>query len=205
MHDEASWDARYAESERIFSGEPNVAFVGEVADLTPGTALELGCGEGADAVWLALKGWTVTAVDISGVALAKAAGHAQDAGVSIVLQRHDLTRTFPGGTYDLVTSQFLYSMGDFPREAILRRAAAAVNPGGVLLIESHQDFGGHHSDETMRFPLPGGLIDDLHLNPDEWQVLRSDTHDRLQNGPDGRPGHRVDGTVKLRRSGQRAA
>ncbi|AGL17531.1 bifunctional 2-polyprenyl-6-hydroxyphenol methylase/3-demethylubiquinol 3-O-methyltransferase UbiG [Actinoplanes sp. N902-109] len=200
MHDEQSWDARYAESDRIWSGEPNAALVHEIAGLTPGTALELGCGEGADAIWLARQGWTVTAADISGVAVERAARFAAAAGVSVDFQRHDLAVSFPAGAFDLVTASFLYSQGDFPREAVLRRAAAAVAPGGVLLIESHQDHGAYAATHgPMRFPSPAELIADLELEPGQWEVLHAGTHDRMQLGPDGTPGPRVDGTVKLRR------
>ena len=128
---EEFWDARYRESERIWSGEPNAALVREVADLEPGTALDLGCGEGADAIWLARRGWKVTAVDISGVALERAARYAVAEGVEgIDWQRHDLGSSWPEGEYDLVSAHFLHSPGDMPRESILRRAAAAVAPAG---------------------------------------------------------------------------
>ena len=70
----AEWDAMYAERDAVWSGEPNPHLVAEVAALTPGTALDVGCGEGADAVWLARQGWAVTAVDVSQVALERARG-----------------------------------------------------------------------------------------------------------------------------------
>ncbi len=105
--------------------------------------------------------------------------------------------------YDLVSSQFLYSTGDFPRERILRRAAEAVAPGGVLLIESHQDHGPyeHAADDhpLVRFPAPAELLADLRLSEGEWEVLRCEEHDREQVGPDGRLAHRTDSTVKVRR------
>ncbi|MEV4705204.1 class I SAM-dependent methyltransferase [Actinoplanes sp. NPDC049316] len=191
MSDATTWDQRYAGTDRLFSGNPNTALVREVAGLTPGTALDVGCGEGGDAVWLARQGWTVTAVDVSGVALRRAAGYAAEAGVSVDFQRHDLTASFPVGTFDLVSSQFLYSYGDFPRERILRRAADAVAPGGILLIESHQDHGpGEHP--PIRFPSPAELLAGLEPAPGEWEVLRCAEHPRA--GED-----RTDSTVKLRR------
>lgn len=137
--DAEMWDDRYRGSDRIWSGNPNVVLVREVEGLTPGRALDLGCGEGADAVWLARWGWKVTATDISRVALERAAVHAAEADVAdrIDWQWHDLGASFPEGEYDLVSAQFLHSMGDLPRERILRRAALAVAPGGVLLVVGH--------------------------------------------------------------------
>ncbi len=193
------WDARYAESTRIWSGNPNTALVAEVAGLTPGRALDLGCGEGADAVWLAGQGWQVTAVDVSGVALARAAEHAAEAGVKVDWQRHNLEETFPAGAWDLVSVQFLHSWKEFDRETILRRAAAAVAPGGVLLIEGHMDHGPFaHGDHEVHFPTPDEVIASLDLG-DGWAVLTRDVHPRDQKDADGNPIVRTDATVKLRR------
>lgn len=202
MSHEQAWDTRYAESDRIWSGNPNVALVAQVADLPPGRALDLGCGEGADAVWLARQGWRVTAVDISGVALARAATHAADAGVTIDFQRRDLAAAFPDGEYDLVSAQFLHFWEDFDREKILRRAADAVAPGGILLIESHMDHGPfrHEGGHHVRFPTPDEVIAALDLD-DSWEVLVREVHPREQDGPDGQPAVRTDSTVKLRRRG----
>ncbi|GAA3352012.1 hypothetical protein GCM10020358_84340 [Amorphoplanes nipponensis] len=203
MTDATYWDTRYADSAAVWSGNANTALVHEVADLTPGSALDLGCGEGGDAIWLAARGWTVTAVDVSAVALAKAAAHAADAGVTIDFQQHDLGASFPAGRYDLVSAQFLYPRGDVPREQILLAATAAVAPGGILLIEGHQDFGPyaeqHRSHGDLRFPEPAEVVSGLRLADGQWQVLRCETHDRIQNGPDGTPAHRTDSTIKVRR------
>ena len=202
MTDATYWDTRYADSATVWSGRANAALVAEVGDLTPGTALDLGCGEGGDAIWLATRGWTVTATDISAVALGKAAAHAAEAGVTVDFQQHDLGASFPAGHYDLVSSQFLYPRGDVPREEILRRAVAAVAPGGILVIESHQDYGPyaeqHRSHGDLSFPEPGDLLTSLQLPPERWQVLRCEKHDRVQNGPDGVPAHRTDSTIKAR-------
>jgi SAM-dependent methyltransferase len=203
MTDATYWDTRYAESTAVWSGDVNAALVHEVAGLTPGTALDLGCGEGGDAIWLATRGWTVTATDISAVALQKAAAHAAEAGVTVDFQRHDLGASFPAGAYDLVSAQFLYPRGDVPREQILLAAVAAVAPGGVLLIEGHQDFGPfadqHRAHGDIAFPEPAEVLAGLRLAEGEWEVLRCEKHDRLQNGPDGAPTHRTDSTVKARR------
>jgi 2-polyprenyl-3-methyl-5-hydroxy-6-metoxy-1,4-benzoquinol methylase len=78
----AEWDRRYADRGQVWSGQPNGALVAEVAGLTPGRALDVGCGEG-DAICLARRGWEVTALEISSVALERAAGHARDAGLAV--------------------------------------------------------------------------------------------------------------------------
>ena len=216
MSDEQAWNDRYAESDRIWSGNPNAALVAEVAALPPGRALDLACGEGADAVWLAGRGWQVTAVDISGVALKRAAEHAAEAGVEVDWQHHDLEKTFPEGEFDLISSQFLHFWAEFDREKILRRAADAVTPGGILLIEGHMDHGpfrhnGEHDDHQngehegeqheghqVHFPTPDEVIAALDLG-DDWEVLKAEVHPRVQTGPDGNPATRTDSTVKLRR------
>ncbi|WP_405764743.1 methyltransferase domain-containing protein [Actinacidiphila glaucinigra] len=198
------WDARYAGSDRVWSGNPNNVLVREVGGLKPGTALDLGCGEGADAVWLARQGWRVTAVDISRVALERAAGHAKAEGIAeglIDWQRHDLGETFPEGTYDLVSAQFLHSPNDMPRERILRAAAAAVAPGGVLLVVGHAGFPAWETDPhpEVHFPTPEEVLESLGLAEGEWEVVLTDEHERIQNDPDGRPTTRVDNTLEIRR------
>jgi SAM-dependent methyltransferase len=190
MSHEEAWDERYASSDRLWSGAPNAALVSEISDLSPGRALDLGCGEGGDAIWLALHGWQVTAVDISGVALARAASHAADAGVTIDFQKHDLQESFPPGLFDLVSAQFLHFWEDFDREKILRRAAAAVAPGGTLLIEGHTD----HGPTDLHLPTPDEVIASLELD-DGWEILTSTVHPRRQDDV-----IRADATVKLRRS-----
>jgi SAM-dependent methyltransferase len=159
------------------------------------------CGEGADAIWLAKRGWQVTAVDISSVALRRAAAHAAGENVTVDWQRHNLEHTFPAGEFDLVSAQFLHSWKDFDRDKILRRAAEAVAPGGVLLIEGHMDHGPFpHGDHEVRFPTPDEVIAALRLG-DGWEILTKGIHPRQQTGPDGKPATRTDSTVKLRRRG----
>ncbi|MFD9288095.1 SAM-dependent methyltransferase [Streptomyces sp. NPDC060030] len=202
--DAEMWDDRYRESDRIWSGDPNVALVREVEGLTPGRALDLGCGEGADAVWLARLGWKVTATDISRVALERAAVHAADAGVAdrIDFQWHDLGASFPEGEYDLVSAQFLHSTGDLPRERILRQAASVVAPGGVLLVVGHAGFPSwEHDHPDMELPTTDEVLASLELPEGEWEVLLSEEHERIQNDPDGNPTTRTDNALKVRRTG----
>jgi thioredoxin reductase/SAM-dependent methyltransferase len=196
------WDARYRESERIWSGNPNTVLVREVSGLEPGRALDLGSGEGGDAIWLARQGWRVTAVDISGVALERAARHAEEAGVAdrIDWQRHDLATSFPDGEFELVSAQFLHSLGDMPREEILRTAASAVARGGVLLIVGHAGFPPwDHDHANVLLPTPQKVLTELHLPRDEWEVQLCAEHGRTQTGPDGQSVTRTDNALKVRR------
>lgn len=197
------WDARYSESDRIWSDKANDVLVSEAADLTPGRALDLGCGEGADAVWLARQGWHVTGTDISGVALERAARHAEEAGVGdrVEWQRHDFAESFPAGEFDLVSACFLHSYGDFPRARILRTAAAAVAPGGVLLVAGHAGGPSWDPDKhaEIDFPTPEQVLAQLELPEGGWEVLLAEEHVQALTGPDGRPGTRPDNALKVRR------
>ncbi|MFF6958314.1 methyltransferase domain-containing protein [Streptomyces sp. NPDC008317] len=203
LQGEEFWNARYSGSERIWSGDPNTVLVREVAGLSPGRALDLGSGEGGDAIWLARQGWRVTATDISGVALDRAARHAEEAGVGdrIDWQRHDLGVSFPEGAFDLVSAQFLHTPGEMPREEILRTAAAAVAPGGVLLVVGHSGFPAWEKNPhpEVHLPSPQEVLACLELPDGAWEVLLCAEHERIQNDPDGRPTTRTDNAVKVRR------
>ena len=130
------WEG-FWEQEKLGSGRVNPWLAAHATDLTPGAALDLGCGEGMDALWLTGRGWQVTVVDISATVLDRAVARAAEAGLRLVAQRHDLATSFPAGTFDLVSAQFLQSPVDFPREEVLHRAAQAVAVGGKLLVVAH--------------------------------------------------------------------
>jgi len=139
MFEPQSWEERYSGEERIWSGNPNPQLVAEVAGLTPGTALDVGCGEGGDVIWLARQGWRVTGADFSANGLARAARHADEAGVADVTDWWQVdARTFAadGRTYDLVTTHFLHPP-DQGMVQVTRRLADAVAPGGHLLVVGH--------------------------------------------------------------------
>ena len=134
MYTQETWDARYAESERIWSGRPNQRLVEEVADLAPGRALDVGCGEGADAVWLAEHGWSVTALDVSEVALARVQEHAAEAGFAdrVATLHHDLMAGGPApGRYDLVSAFFFHVLPEV-FEGFYRGLAGLVDSGRDL-------------------------------------------------------------------------
>ncbi|GLZ03342.1 methyltransferase [Actinomadura sp. NBRC 104412] len=214
---ERFWDEFYGRSERVWSGRPNPTLVREAAHLEPGTALDVGCGEGADAIWLAGRGWRVTGVDISAVALRRAAGHAAEAGVGdrVAWRRHDLSRSFPPGSFDLVTVHFLHSPADLPVGRVLRSAAAAVAPGGTLLVAGHAAFiawdsgqdgeqdggrdgdGGHHHE--VSFPTPEEMLRSFELEEGRWRVEVNETVHHETTTPDGRHGTRADHVLRLRR------
>jgi 2-polyprenyl-3-methyl-5-hydroxy-6-metoxy-1,4-benzoquinol methylase len=131
------WDRRYAAAGLLWSAEPNRLFAQEVADLPLGRALDLACGEGRTAVWLAERGWAVTAVDFSRVALEKARRVAESRGVAPAFVHADLRDYRPSeGAFDLVAVLYLQLPAGELR-AVLTRAAAAVAPGGTLLLIAH--------------------------------------------------------------------
>ena len=190
----------------VWSGRPNALLVAEVADLPPGTALDLGCAEGADAVWLAARGWRVTGADASASALRRAAAHAAEAGVEVDWQGHDLARTFPDGDFDLVCASYLHSppeVGvDGERPGLLRRAAAAVALGGLLLVVGHHEVPpwGRDRHPDVHLPTPDEVLAGLELDPAVWRVERAEVVERAATGPDGEPGTVRDSVVRVRRA-----
>jgi 2-polyprenyl-3-methyl-5-hydroxy-6-metoxy-1,4-benzoquinol methylase len=133
----ARWDERHAAQDPIESAQPDPTLIHEVGALSPGRALDLGAGDGRNAVWLASRGWDVTAVDFSQVALDRGLARADAAGVHVEWKLADLLEWTPGGrSYDLVTLFFIHFPRDERRD-VYARAAAAVAPGGTLLVVGH--------------------------------------------------------------------
>lgn len=192
------WESFYDSGQRRWSGKPNRSLVDEVAALAPGSALDLGCGEGGDAIWLASRGWSVTAVDISQRALGIAARHAAAAGVAdrISWERRDLAASLPVGGFDLVAATYLHSPVALPRTEILRSAAAAVAIGGTLLVIGHAPSSSHpHHD----LPAPQEVVDELALPADRWQLCTSELRTVEHAFGDEAPTTRIDGVVRLQR------
>jgi 2-polyprenyl-3-methyl-5-hydroxy-6-metoxy-1,4-benzoquinol methylase len=139
MFESQSWDDRYSGEEKVWSGNPNAQLVAEVTELTAGTALDVGCGEGGDVIWLARQGWRVTGADFSANGLARAARHAEQAGVADQTDWWQVdARTFAaeGRSFDLVTTHFLHPP-DGGMVEVTTRLAEAVAPGGHLLVVGH--------------------------------------------------------------------
>jgi SAM-dependent methyltransferase len=198
------WEERYGSRPQVWSGRVNPVLTDVAAGLPPLTALDLGCGEGGDAVWLARQGWQVTAVDISRIAVERGRAAAREAGIGerITWLVQDLGEWVPSGAYDLVSAFFLQSPVHLPRADVLRRAATAVAPGGRLLVVSHAapppwatPLHAGHND----FPTPEGDIADLRLAEGEWEVVTAEVRTRAATGPDGEPATLDDSVVLLRR------
>jgi SAM-dependent methyltransferase len=197
------WEQRYGERDRLWSGRVNARLAEIVAPMTPGTALDLGCGEGGDAVWLAEHGWRVIAVDISETALGRGAAAAADRGLSerIEFLQFDLADGFPAGTFDLVSAQFLHSTLPLDRTRILRDAARTIRAGGWLVIVDHGEAPPWASEEHRKhhFQSAEDVIESLDLDESDWERVRFGASERQATGPDGQPGTLIDNVVVLRR------
>ncbi|HWI44230.1 MAG TPA: class I SAM-dependent methyltransferase [Nocardioides sp.] len=203
------WDQRYDGSDRVWSGRPNARLVEHATDLAPGTALDVACGEGGDAIWLAQRGWRVTAVDVSEVALRKVAIHAEQAGVAdrVRLGLYDaLDEPRPAGRrrFDLVTVSFLHvPVPDFA--PIYRGISDAVAPGGRLLVTAHHpddvSTGARHDHGPGLMFEPERVLTTLAVDAagSPWEVEVADTPVREQQMPDG-PVRVKDTVVRLRRT-----
>jgi SAM-dependent methyltransferase len=175
--DQAFWDARYGTAPALWSGHPNPHLLTETAGLPPGHALDIGCGEGADALWLAERGWRVTAVDISAVALDRARRTAAAQPVEIAdritwLQADLLEWDPPRSTYDLVNAQYFHLPQPL-RSAAWPRLLDAVAPGGTLLVVAHDrsdpHVAGHAEHGPDRFFSAAELTDQLPAA--EWTTI----------------------------------
>ncbi|MFE7135587.1 class I SAM-dependent methyltransferase [Streptomyces sp. NPDC057638] len=198
------WDGFYADRTAATEPRPNLRLTETVTDLPPGDALDLGCGEGGDALWLARQGWRVTAVDVSGVVAERLARLARAHGLEerITAERHDLNETFPQGGFDLVSAHYLHTPLDLDRSAVLRTAAHALRPDGRLLVVDHGSSAPWSWDRGSgtRYPTPDEVAADIGLDARWWTVERADTARRTATGPGGRTAEVVDHILIIRRT-----
>lgn len=176
----ADWWEQHYQAHPTGHVSPGPQLVAEVADLPPGTALDAGCGTGADAIWLASRGWQVTAVDASSTAVGRAQRLAtqQEPGVAqrITWLTADLTSWEPAQRYDLVTSQYVHP--DLPFDQFVARLAAAVVPGGTLLVVGH-DHADTHSAAHAPQPASIGLATVIGSLPEgQWEVAVAESRTR---------------------------
>jgi SAM-dependent methyltransferase len=197
----ADWDARYSERGGArWSGRPNGRLLAEVASLPPGRALDVGCGEGADAIWLARNGWTVTATDISEVAVTRAREAAELAGAVVEWVRGDALQTaFPAGSFDLVSMQYP-ALPKAAGEAAVRALLDTVRPGGLLLAVYHDlddEYLGHMKSRGVDPADYFGAEDLGRLLGDAFTIERHAVERRI-DPPPGNP-HIADVVLRARR------
>jgi SAM-dependent methyltransferase len=194
--DEASWEERYRTAPALWSGRANPQLVAEAAALPPGRALDAGSGEGGDALWLAGRGWQVTAVDFSTVALARAAAQAERLDVGVDWVHADLTRWAPpAAAFDLVSAQYFH-LPPHDRAPALARLAAAVAPGGSLLVVGHRPSELHTGMPEMFFTAQQIAVT---LDPVAWDVVVCEDRPRTASGPAGHELPVADTVLRARR------
>ena len=197
----AEWDTRYSERDGAkWSGRPNRRLQAEVASLTPGRALDVGSGEGADAIWLARSGWTVTAIEISEVAVIRAREAAERAGAVVEWVCGDALRTaFPARSFDLVSMQYP-ALPKAAGEAAVRKLLDTVRPGGLLLAVYH-DLSDEHRERMKSHgvdPADYVDVDDLgRLLGDAFTIERHAVQPRIYPPPDNP--HIADVVLRARR------
>jgi SAM-dependent methyltransferase len=204
LFSEAAWDKRYRACAALWSGHPNPQLLAEASGLPAGRALDAGCGEGADAIWLAERGWVVTAVDISTVALDRGAAHASQLGTElaerITWQQADLFTWEPQPqSYDLVSAQFMQLPAD-KRTALFDRLGAGVATGGTLLIVGHSpaDLNTTVARPPAELFFTAAQVASA-LDPSLWTVQASEARLRDAHDPDGHPVTVYDEVVAARR------
>jgi SAM-dependent methyltransferase len=190
------WDARYAQVANLWSAKPNRFLVAEVSALPPGRGLDLACGEGQNAIWLAERGWRMTGVDYSPVAIEKARGRAERDDVEVEFLCDDLVTYEPeAGAFDLVIVLYLH-IGADERRVALERAARAVAPGGTFLYLGHDlknltEGVGGPSDPSI-LVTPDGLAGEL-------PGLEIEKAERVLRDVDGEERDAIDALVRARR------
>ena len=206
MYSEEFWDERYSSSAALWSGNPNPQLVAEVANLPAGKALDAGCGEGADVIWLAERGWQVTGVDVSGVALARGAAHASEFGTEVAAriswERHDLLSWIPPAqSYDLISAQYMQVHPEL-RAPLVDRLAAGVAPGGTLLLVGHSPSDltttVHRPQQPERFFTAAEIA--AALDASAWAMVVCETRPRQVRDPDGQLVTVHDEVIRAKRS-----
>ncbi|WP_432037457.1 class I SAM-dependent methyltransferase [Streptomyces cucumeris] len=200
----AFWNGVYAARPAAGDPRPNARLTETVTGLPAGDALDLGCGDGGDALWLAGQGWQVTAADISAVAIERLAALARSHGLGdrVTPVRADVHSSFPPGAFDLVCAHYLHTPCALDRATVLRSAAHALRPGGRLLVVDHGSAApwSWNQDPDTRYPSPREVAAGIDLDPATWTVQRADAPRRIATGPDGSTAEVTDHVLLIRRT-----
>jgi 2-polyprenyl-3-methyl-5-hydroxy-6-metoxy-1,4-benzoquinol methylase len=185
-----SWDDVHAGRDPAKVVEPHPAVVDTVRGLAVGTALDVGCGDGVNLVWLAAQGWDVTGVDASSVGLERAAARAESAGVAdrVRLEQADLATWTPAAAFDLVLEVLVHAPDDLARSSVRARAAGGVAPGGTLLVVTHRTVApwvaSHHHVHGGELPTAGEIAAELGLDGSGWRLVRAAELERAERHGD---------------------
>ncbi|MEU4205252.1 class I SAM-dependent methyltransferase [Streptomyces sp. NPDC039022] len=200
----AFWDGVHAARPAAGHPRPNARLTETVTGLPPGDALDLGCGAGGDALWLADQGWQVTGVDISAVAVERLATLARAHGLAerVTTVPYDVHESFPPGAFDLICAHYLQSPCDLDRATALRAAAHALRPGGRLLVVDHGSAApwSWQQEPDTRYPSSQEVAAGIGLAPETWTIERADAPRRIATGPDGRTAEVTDHVLLVRRT-----
>jgi 2-polyprenyl-3-methyl-5-hydroxy-6-metoxy-1,4-benzoquinol methylase len=202
-YDRAFWEERWAQAlrehgDRLAQHPPNAHLLAEAGDLPAGRALDAGCGHGAETLWLAARGWRVTAVDFSATALARARSTAEALGPDVAdrvdVVEGDLGTWSPeAGAYDLVLCLYVHVAG--PVEAFVRRMASGVAPGGTLLLAGHRPVDPATGNPTAAAGQVQVSVGDAvaALDPGAWELVAAEDRPRAAAGSG------VDAVIRARR------
>jgi SAM-dependent methyltransferase len=199
------WEPRYSRDGPDWGRQPNARLAAILPGLAlrPGLALDLGCGHGGDALWLASLGWHVTATDVSRTAVRRVAATAatRELRHRVTAEQHDLSRTLPEGTFHLVYACYFHSPVPLDRDRILRDAADRVRPGGCLVLIDHASaapWSWRPDDREPEFPTPAETLAGLRLGTG-WGTELCERGARVAAGPDGQTATVTDNIIVLRR------
>lgn len=202
---ESFWEEHYRRLDPAWGGRVNPVVAGLVGELAPepGRVLDVGAGHGGDAVWFAEQGWRVTAIDVSQTALDRVLRRADEGGLGpqIAVERHDLARTLPEGTFDLVTAAYFQTPVALDRGRIIRRIAERVAGGGFLVVVDHASVAPWSWDagRDVAFPTPEETLASFALG-ERWQVERCEAAHRVARGPGEQTVTVTDNVIVLRRT-----
>lgn len=196
------WQELYKKSSTETSGRPSAILEQFAKDLSPKSALDLGCAKGDDVVWLAKQGWNALGVDIASTAIEIAKGNAERNGMAerARFERHDLAISFPEGEFDLISVMFLQTPYSLTLGNVLNRATRSLRKGGLLLSATHQKVAPWSwGDPNATMPDANERYTEIKLNPNDWRQIYVGPIERIASGSNGQTASVVDAVVAIER------